>query len=599
MLIISFLLCISFLNPIITSEPYDLSDYDYPKPTSETDDIYNIALMGTNDIHGAYFNATIQMPDTTDQYYTSGGLQYLGKYIKIMRNTWQDRFAWFDAGDQFQGGLETKLTKGDLITNFYNTMNLTAATIGNHEWDYGQGYLNARGAAAKTFSYIVANVKRKGTNNYIFMENQIEEKIFNIGKIKLGVVGLTTLETLSSTSGDLSNVTFVGYKDIIINHAESLRNAGADAVLLLVHFGVECPKHEVEDKYVLKMWTSQMTYKPCNEGDELSVVLKSIPEGTVDLVISGHTHEIIHQWIKGYPVIASKNNGKYTNIIYLNFKKEGDKYTLLKDQIQIEGPLPVCEKIFTKTLRCDSMNNEEIKKSGDLVNFKFHDVLMEKEPTLQKVSEDGWKEYEEYVNKIVTTTNDKLYQDFETEQPLGNIYTDFLIRVTGADVSILNPGGFRTEWNTGKITAANIYSMSPFDNTIKSYQIYGHQLKRLLYEIQSGTCSFYPTSGLKQVVGATPNKLIEVQLYDGLKEDEIINDKLYTIATNSFLYLGGDDFEKVMKWYNPLNVKDYGDFTEALINYLMTFTGIEVEKFIDKDNQRLRVKGKNLRAEIY
>ena len=110
--------------------------------------------------------------------------------------------------------------------------------------------------------------------------------------------------------------------------------------------------------------------------------------------------------------------------------------------------------------------------------------------------------------------------------------------------------------------------MSPFDNTIKSFQLYGYQLKRLLYEIQSGSCSFYPTSGLKQVVDATPNKLIQVQLYDGLKEDEIINDKLYTIASNSFLYLGGDDFDKVIKWYNPLNVKDYGDFTEGLINYL-------------------------------
>ena len=42
--------------------------------------------------------------------------------------------------------------------------------------------------------------------------------------------------------------------------------------------------------------------------------------------------------------------------------------------------------------------------------------------------------------------------------------------------------------------------MSPFENSITSFQMMGAELRRMLFEIQSGSCAFYPTSGLKQIV---------------------------------------------------------------------------------------------------
>ena len=62
---------------------------------------------------------------------------------------------------------------------------------------------------------------------------------------------------------------------------------------------------------------------------------------------------------------------------------------------------------------------------------------------------------------------------------------------------------------------------------------------------------------------------------------------------------GGDDFAKVLKWYEKSNVKAYGIFTEQLIEYLQEITEIEVSKFVDKYNPRLRIQIKsNLRKEI-
>ena len=59
----------------------------------------------------------------------------------------------------------------------------------------------------------------------------------------------------------------------------------------------------------------------------------------------------------------------------------------------------------------------------------------------------------------------------------------------------------------------------------------GEEMKKMLFQIQSGQYSFYPTSGLKMVVTRKPRKqLLSVQLFNGLKEKEVINTATYTIS---------------------------------------------------------------------
>ena len=93
------------------------------KPPSKTDSsssIYNIVIMGTNDIHGAYFPKEITYPDLKEKKkktYKSGGLTYMGKYISILREEWGDRFLWLDAGDQFQGSIESKFSNNLIRKN--------------------------------------------------------------------------------------------------------------------------------------------------------------------------------------------------------------------------------------------------------------------------------------------------------------------------------------------------------------------------------------------------------------------------------------------------------------------------------------------------
>ena len=68
--------------------------------------------------------------------------------------------------------------------------------------------------------------------------------------------------------------------------------------------------------------------------------------------------------------------------MYLPF--EPNTLTLIRDEIKIEAPLPVCEKIFTNIKRCpQGLAQSQIEAAGELTQFTFHGVLIEKEQELK------------------------------------------------------------------------------------------------------------------------------------------------------------------------------------------------------------------------
>lgn len=63
-----------------------------------------IAIVATNDIHGAALPTQMQRSDTK-QNYTYGGLVYMGSLIEIIKSEYPGHTLVLDAGDQFQGGI--------------------------------------------------------------------------------------------------------------------------------------------------------------------------------------------------------------------------------------------------------------------------------------------------------------------------------------------------------------------------------------------------------------------------------------------------------------------------------------------------------------
>ncbi len=566
----------------------DLSNYDYPKPI-DTEDEYNIAILGTNDIHGTYFPLEVKFRNNNFTY-KSGGLDYLGKYISILREEWKDRFIWLDAGDQFQGGYENKLSNGSIITDFFNIMNLSAATFGNHEWDYERKFIEPL-MKKSNFNYIISNIQEISSRKKIFLPNQKEYQIIKAGKINVGIIGLTTKLTKSTSySRDVQNVNFLDYIDTIQKISPILRNQ-SDVIILLVHFGITCPEQNDDEKYTLKIINKTTSFSKCLENEELHILLENLPKGLIDVVVFGHTHEIYHQWLFDYPIISTVNNGKYTNIMYLSFKKNSNgKYEFNKDKTLIEGPIPICEKIFEKSHQCRVIKEKEIDKYGKLLNYKFHNKLIEKENKLKNLS-NFWNEKLIGVrNDIIVTTEDKLsHKKRDAESIFGNLIVTMIQKVTNSDLSIINSGGFRTEWAEGNISMENIESMFPFSNNIVSFQMTGKEIKKMFSIIQTGYYAYYLTSGVNQIIldYGDYKKIGSIKLYDGVYEKEIENDKNYTIGTYDFLILyGGDDFKKILNWYTIKEEREFGDLKENLVPFLKQMKKIVSKNWYDNKKPR-------------
>lgn len=97
-----------------------------------------VAIVATNDIHGSAFPTQMERSDTGERY-SYGGLAYMGGIIDIIKAEYPDHTIFLDAGDQFQGGIESSklISSGKIMNDFYAALDLNASAIGNHEFDFG------------------------------------------------------------------------------------------------------------------------------------------------------------------------------------------------------------------------------------------------------------------------------------------------------------------------------------------------------------------------------------------------------------------------------------------------------------------------------
>ena len=123
--------------------------------------------------------------------------------------------------------------------------------------------------------------------------------------------------------------------------------------------------------------------------------------------------------------------------------------------------------------------------------------------------------------------------------------------------------------------------------------MYGYEVKKMMKIIQSGIKRYFATSGLKQIFAKNEKGvyfLYDIKLFDGYNEFDLILEKEYTIAANSFLIIhGGDDFSKVLIWYNPRKLEcNYGLDVELVEQFLRDQEIIDVRKYMDENNPRIR-----------
>lgn len=258
-------------------------------------DFSNLVIIHTNDTHGFDRRAEgingMATVSALRKHYLSQGKDVL----------------LIDAGDAIQDNNLVNFSKGKSAIAFMNAAGYDAMALGNHEFDYGQEVLAERVREAK-FPMLSANVIVEATGRPLTRDSVIYKK----GDVKIGIIGLTTPETVVTTNP--KNVYGLKFLD--------------DKATIAVTQNL-VKKLKEEDKCDLIVAVGHLGSEDANRGHRSDDILMNV--NGIDIFIDGHDHTAKNKYINGALLAETghytKNIGVITHMDNKwteNFCKYGD-----------------------------------------------------------------------------------------------------------------------------------------------------------------------------------------------------------------------------------------------------------------------------------
>ena len=486
-----------------------------------------ISVIGTNDVHGVF------LPEAG-----RGGLATLSGYVNAVRAArMEDGGATLliDAGDMWQGTLESNLTEGASVVEAYNAMQFTAAAIGNHEFDFGppgeaatpqndlddpRGALKQR-ASEMNFPLLAANLIDQSTGELVDWDNVMPSVLIDVQGIKVGIIGVMTENALITTMA--SNVVGLDVEPLIVSisrEATLLRGSGAQLIVVTAHAGSRCERFD--DPYDLSS---------CDMDGEIMRIANGLPHGLVDHIIAGHIHEQIAHFVNGISINSSKS--RTMNFARTDFIIDRETGKLL-DQ-RIFAPQTPCPYV-------DNSNGEcAWETSGAVSPARYEGQPIIPDEVVLEISAHAEASAE---NKKKQGLGPYLETPFllkgNPESPLGNLFVDAILWGSQGDIAIHNvSGGIRAELAAGELTFGDVYEVFPFDNMTVVLDIAGRDLRRVIakqahnHELRAGI------AGMRVFIECSDGVMnIDMKLSDGRL---IADDDMIKVITNDFLAMRGDD----------------------------------------------------------
>ncbi|MDM8274660.1 bifunctional UDP-sugar hydrolase/5'-nucleotidase [Enorma phocaeensis] len=507
----------------------------------------SVDIVHVNDIHGRYevdgVNAFAALKGVSDE---------VGAALTL------------DAGDTFHGDSFSTVTEGESIARLMEASGIDATTPGNHDWSYGATRLDELDDRYD-FSMLAANAVYADTgepyfdNPYLLKTVRLEDEGGNEAgdAITIGVIGVIDEDFYSSTPlANVEGLRFADPAEAATRAATALREQGADIVICLTHN---------EDPQGLAQATSG-----------------------IDAVISGHEHLAIDETVtaadgREVPVVEvpSSPSSDYFGVIgvlTLEIQKTDAGYAVAS---HTESQVP--------TTTCGG--------EDDAIVSLTEQIVSENSAMLNAVI--GYSD-QAYPYGVTQGTEPGGWERVRTEDtPIGHVVTGSYLALTGADLAFENAGGIRAGVPAGEVTAGDLISISPYGNTLATYELTGAQiletlersldisaacrdvLARQIAAIEAGEdpmqYSWPDNSGSVIVVGgatmqvawgAPSGERIRSIAIDG---EPLDGDRVYTVSMNSYLPGLADEYPA---FASMVLVQEWGTCEEAL-RALVSETGWE------------------------
>lgn len=438
-------------------------------------DSIRLRVLAINDFHGALDARVLSWSNRRPV----GGAAALAGMMDRLQAECACATIRLDAGDEMQGTPASNLAFGRSSISAIGAMHVSAAAIGNHEFDWGIDTLAAR-IRESSYAWVSSNIRVLATRQRPAWARPFT--IVQAGGLRVAVVGYTTPGTTTATNPlNVASLGFLGPAslDSAIVEAQATR---PDFVIVVAHAGAFCNRDTGCAGEIVDV-ANALTHKP-------------------DLIVSGHTHSLINTVVNGIPIVQARSSGTSLDVV---------------DFVQTDG--------------------------GRAVRARVDDVWADRErpdPAEERIVASANDAVRPLTSRPVATLAQDLTRS--DSSALGDMIADALRESAVADVGLVNRTGIRANLNAGAITWGDVYEVLPFGNFVVTVPVTGAVLKETLEHAFGGNETNAAVSGiLVRVDRGAPqgHRVVSLTLSDGRPvRDEVT----YTLATFDFLANGGSGY---------------------------------------------------------
>ena len=374
-----------------------------------------------NDLHGKFC-------DTDNQ----PGVDELATYLNNKNKT-DDYTVFLSSGDIWQGTAESNLTGGKILTEWMNGLGFVSMTLGNHEYDWGEGAIEANLLVAEV-PVLAINVYDVDTNKLV--EYATPSIMIERGDLSIGIIGAIG-DCYSSISSDkVEDVYFkVGddLTELVKAESEKLRSEGADLIVYSLHDGYGQSRYgegTISDSALSAYYDIELS------------------DGYVDLVFEAHSHQsyILRDSEDVYHLQGGGENSGLSHV----------------------------------EIRVNSVNGNNSVTEAEIISSSSYSHL-EDDPATEAL-EEKYKEVIDFAYSPLGVVSRSM-SDSEVEDVVAGLYLEAGLERWGKDYDIVLGGGYlktRSPYDlaAGEIKYADLLSLLPFDNALVLCSVSGYNLSR-------------------------------------------------------------------------------------------------------------------------
>lgn len=394
-------------------------------------DTLELIVAGTTDTHGwlrgwDYFR---NAPDTTR------GLTRLATIVDSIRAAAPGRVLLVDAGDNMTGTPVTSVAMRDSagpnpIIAAMNAMRYDAAVIGNHEFNFGLGYLN-RAIAEARFPMLAANVHSPdGRHRYV------PATTLQRSGARVAIIGATTPGAMIWDRDKLRGR--IEVRDVVPavrSAVQSARSTGADAIVVVLHSGLHEPSSY--DTVMTGVASENVAAR----------VAREVPG--IDLIVFGHTHRELADTTIGSTLVQQPRNwAGSVSVARLTLARSGNGYRV-------------------------------VNKRGSVIRARGRP----EQAAMLAATADAHQRAVALATRAIGTTAHAWSADSARVQdtPILDFLLEVMRRTAGADLASSAAFSLNARFGPGPITLADMAELYPFENNVlRAVRISGKQLREYL-----------------------------------------------------------------------------------------------------------------------